>query len=98
MGYLEKMQNNNGRKKSEAESSPQEHRKNAIFALHTLLSSVANLSRHLYKNRVSTSKIKDMMFVENYSWIIPLPLENVAIKTHAWSFCATLKTQPLKSD
>lgn len=99
MGYLEKMQNNNGRKKSEAQSSLQEHQENAIFALHTLSSSVANLSRHLYKNRVITSKRKDVMFVENYLWIISLPFQNVAIKTHARSFCATLKTaQPLKSD
>lgn len=90
-GYLKKMQNNNGRKESEAESSPQEHQENTIFALHILLSSVANLSRYLDKNRASMSKIKDVMFVENHSWIIPLPFQDVAIKTHSRSFCATLK-------
>lgn len=63
-GYLKKMQNNNGRKESEAESSPQEHHENTIFALHTLLSSAANLSRYLDKNRGST-KIKAVMFVKH---------------------------------
>lgn len=70
--------------------------KRILFLLCILLSSAANLSRYLYKNRVSMSKIKD---VEISSWIIPLPFQNVAIKTHARSFCATLQpAQPLKSD
>lgn len=89
-GYLQKMQNDNGRKESEAESSLQEHQENTIFALHILLSSVANLSRYLYKNRVSMSKIKDVMFVETSSWIIPLLFQNVAIRTHARSFSRSL--------
>lgn len=86
--------------KSEAEpSSPQEHQEKTIFALHTLLSSVANLSRCLDKNRGSTSEIKNVVFVGNCSGIIPLPFQDVAIKTHSRSFCATLKpAQPLKSD
>lgn len=83
--YLEKMQNNNGRKESETESSLQEHQENTIFALHTLLSSVANLSRYLYKNSQHV-KNKGCAVVETYSQVILLPFQNVARKTQARSF------------
>lgn len=58
--------------------------KSALFALHILSSSVANLSKHSYNKKKKlarvSSKIKDMMFVEIHARIL-LPFQKVAIKT-----------------
>lgn len=70
--------------------------KRILFLLCTHFYLLLPISVGICTKIVSMSKIKD---VEISSWIIPLPFQNVAIKTHARSFCATLQpAQPLKSD
>lgn len=69
------------RKESEVEWSLQEHQEHTIFALHILLSSIANLNKYLYKKNqlarvIVKNKLRDICRI--YSKIILLPLQKVA--------------------
>lgn len=78
------------RKESEVVWPLQEHQEHTIFALHILLSSIANkiwistCTKRKVGRRIVKNEGHDVCRI--YSKIILLPFQKVAIKTHAMSF------------
>lgn len=99
IGYLQKMQNNYGKKGSKQGHPVSRSIDSTLFLLFILLSSIANLNTDFTNKKLTyiLSKKKKGHGVGYLLKIILLPIQKVAGKTHAISFSSRLPKTELVS-